>query len=322
LGEFVKSASGKLADRWAGLGTALVFWAGLLVVWLWSHGGWARVGQASGWLKAQSDLGLLVVLLVGLLLAAVPALVVARVTTPVLRLLEGYWPAPAARLRSSRITTAEETLKADQAAFQQLTVARRSGQGLSREQAEEYSRVDLSLHHRPGDPDRLMPTRVGNVLRAAEDRPRAKYGLDSVIVWPRLWLVMPDTSRQELATARTLLDQAVAAVVWGILFAASTPLAVAVGTQKLFWLPTLTGVAAGLGTSAAAVSWWVPQRAEVFADLLDTAFDLYRFAVYKRLRWPAPTNPAAEQQKGAEVSKYLWYGSRDAQPDFTTSTPP
>lgn len=325
LGEFWKSVSGKLADRWAGLGSAAVFWAGLLVVWLGAHDGWATARQASGWLQAQSDLGLLVVLLGGLLLASAPAVLVTRVTAPVLRLLEGYWPTPAKKLWCRRVTAKQQQLQSDQDAFRSLAAAKRAaaksgGRPMTRDEVDEYSRLDWSLHHRPGAPARVMPTRVGNVLRAAEDRPRLKYGLDSVIVWPRLWLVLPDTTRQELAAARGALDSAVAAVVWGLLFSAAVPLMVGLGRPAHWLLPGLVGVTVGAGTAAAAWVWWVPQRAMVFADLLDSAFDLHRFTLYEQLRWPLPANAVDEHQSGEALTKYLWLGSRSALPTF--STPP
>jgi len=37
--------------------------------------------------------------------------------------------------------------------------------------------------------ERLLPTSLGNVLRAAEDRAGARYGLDAVVVWPRLYSI-------------------------------------------------------------------------------------------------------------------------------------
>jgi hypothetical protein len=314
LGGFWTAVSGKLVDRWAGLGSAVVFWAGLLVVRLWAHGGWDQAGRVSSWLRAQPDVGVLVVLLGGLLLATAPAVLVTWVSTPVLRLVEGYWPAPIRRVQDRRLATQRRKLAADLVAFQGLA-ARQAGTVLTRDEADRFARLDGSLHHRPGDPDRLMATRVGNVLRAAEDRPRHAYGLDPVIVWPRLWLVLPDTARQELAAARGALDSAVAAVVWGVLFAVAAPLTAAPGRHA--WLPGLVGVALGVAIAVAAGVWWVAQRAMVFADLLDSAFDLYRFDLYAQVRWPLPANPQVEPGTGNALTRYLWRGSACDQPTFT-----
>ena len=61
--------------------------------------------------------------------------------------------------------------------------------------------------------------------------------------------------------------------VWGLLFCGFVPLA--------WW-----ALPAGLIVAALAVLWWVPRRAEVFADLVDAAFDLHRGGLYEQMRWP------------------------------------
>jgi hypothetical protein len=127
--------------------------------------------------------------------------------------------------------------------------------------------------------------------------------LDVVLIWPRLWLVLPDTVRRELASARGSLDASVAAAIWGTAFVAFTPLT---------WWALL-----GLVVPVTAVLWWVPVRAEVFADLIEAAVELYRVALYRQLRWPLPENPAAERGRGEALTKYLERGSDKPDPDFT-----
>lgn len=58
----------------------------------------------------------------------------------------------------------------------------------------------------PAHANRLMPTRLGNVLRAAESGVEDKYGIDPVPCWPALWLVLPDETRTEVTAARASLD--------------------------------------------------------------------------------------------------------------------
>jgi hypothetical protein len=52
-----------------------------------------------------------------------------------------------------------------------------------------------------------MPTRFGDILRAAEFRPRDKYGLDTTVCWYPLWLLLPAEVKQEISQARLELDR-------------------------------------------------------------------------------------------------------------------
>jgi hypothetical protein len=58
----------------------------------------------------------------------------------------------------------------------------------------------------------------------------------------------------------------------------------------------------------------------VYADLLESVYDVHRMVLYQALRWPLPDNPETEWQSGQQVSNYLWRGSRQNQPTFTDPT--
>jgi hypothetical protein len=134
------------------------------------------------------------------------------------------------------------------------------------------------------------------LLRAAERRPADKYGLDAVIVWPHLWLLLPDTTQTELHAARASLDAAAADAIWGVLFCVFAPLA---------WV----AIPVGLTVAVAAIALIVPARAQVFGDLVEAAYDLHRTLVYRQLRWPLPANPSEERDMGTALTNYLRRGS-------------
>ena len=167
-----------------------------------------------------------------------------------------------------------------------------------------FARLDQRRRLRPSNPAQRLPTRIGNILRAGECWPTDKYGLDAVAVWPRLWLVLPDTTRRELIAARAALNQAVAVALWGLLFC-------------IFAGWYFLALPIGLGVALSAVAFWAPPRAEIFADLVESAFDLQRVALYRQLRWPLPDNPAEEPARGRELTAYLWRGSDTHYPHFT-----
>jgi hypothetical protein len=304
LGGLWDSATGKLADRFfASSSQALVFWVGGLLAWAIAHGGLRGLDVPERHLARYTTPGQLAVLAAALSLVAASAIVVRRLTFPVLRLLEGYWPWPAGPLRDQLIAAGERRAEAARREIQQLAGPVNGGTA-TRGQRDRYVRLDLRLRRQP-TAARLLPTPIGNTLRAAESRPADKYGLDPVSLWPHLWLLMPDTARQELASARGALDASVSAVVWSLLF-----------TAFAIWSPW--AVAAGLGMAALTLLVWVPARAAAFATLVETAFDLYREDLYTRLRWPLPATPHAERSEGRRVTAYLLRGSDADTPVFTS----
>jgi hypothetical protein len=96
----------------------------------------------------------------------------------------------------------------------------------------------------------------------------------------------------------------VAAAVWGVLFCAFAPL-------------TPLAVPVGLAVAVVAVVFVVPSRAQVFADMVEAAYDQHRTVLYRQLRWPMPANPRREREEGARLTAYLWRGSDDDTPTFT-----
>jgi hypothetical protein len=309
LSKFWESVGSRLVDRWASVaGPAVVFWLGGLLARTWHVGGLTELADLTDGMSRQSTLTQVALVLVLLSAVLGSALVVDRLSAPALRLLEGYWPFWTDPLRHrmiSRVTTRSEV---DQQLWQHLTAELDTpDRSPTASELSRYARLERRLHHLPATPDRLLPTRIGNILRSAETRSTDKYALDAVVAWPRLWLLMPDVSRQELTAARARLDAAVSGAVWGVLFCGFS-----------LWTPLVIPV--GLGVAAAAVWFWIPGRAETFGDLVDAAFDVHRTLLYRHLRWPLPTDPRDERVRGEALTAYLWRGSDDPEPTFTEAT--
>ncbi|MPZ82153.1 MAG: hypothetical protein GEV28_17850 [Actinophytocola sp.] len=83
------------------------------------------------------------------------------------RFFEGQWPEPLATL------------------------------GRKRQERRRARTTDFEKRYYLFPTESLMPTRLGNVLRAAEDYPHSndRYGMDSAFFWPRLYSVLPDSFR-------------------------------------------------------------------------------------------------------------------------------
>jgi hypothetical protein len=308
LTQFWDAMGGKLADRWLALSVpAVVFWFGGALAWLTGTNDWVMaLSGLSRWLESLSVTGQFMILLLGLLGIGASGVVVARAGTPVLRLIEGYWPRaldPLARHLTGRI---EKRMTSSVMRFSELE--RKKNEGTATEaEVKEHIRLDEEMHRWPARPP-YLPTSVGNTLRAAERRPEDKYGLDAVTLWPHMWQVIPTTSRDDVGEARAALDNSVGAVCWGLLFLVFTPFS--------WWaLPV------GLAVAGAALFIWVPSRAQVYADQLEALFDLYRRQLYNALRWPLPRDPDHEREQGRLLTTYLWRGLEGPEPRFTDAPP-
>ncbi len=99
----------------------------------------------------------------------------------------------------------------------------------------------------------------------------------------------------DLVNARSSLDRLVELWFWGLLFlvwAVLTPWAVVI---SLLWMMITYGMAR--------------QAAMAYGDLLETAFDLYRFLLYDAMGWSRPKNSVDEKDLGAQMTEYLWRGT-------------
>jgi hypothetical protein len=221
-------------------------------------------------------------------------------TLPVLRLAEGYWPRPFRGLRfrlagrvSRRLNKKEERWQKLRAKLDKCTAA----------QQDEYALLDAELAAYPVNPKMLLPTRLGNVLRAAEEYPFLRYGLEITVVWPRLWLVLPDGVRDDAGAARQSLNERIQMMIWSLLFTGWC-------LRNAWTLPI--GLLAALAAYRSAVV-----AAGVYGELLRAAFDLYRPKVYEALRWELPEAPGTEAASGIALTQYLFRGAASSRTRFT-----
>ncbi|MBA3922100.1 MAG: hypothetical protein H0X31_10535 [Nostocaceae cyanobacterium] len=284
------SFGSKLAEQWVAtlLTPAFVFWAGGAAALL-QHFGWTPV---STWFTQQPE-PLQIALLIGVFcLIAASAFVVQRFDLPVLKFLEGYWHPWLRRPRSWFIARVGKRNQRISDHWQQL--ARLDPAQLTAEQRDEFVQLDWQQIHLP-PPNQLMPTRLGNILRAAEQRPLEKYGLDAIICWSRLWLLLPEPAKKDLQEARADLNTAARVWLWSLLFI--------VWTIWAWWAAPL-----GIISAAFAYYYWALEAATTYGDLVEAVFDLYRHRLYQSLRWRLPTEPNEERRVGRELTEYLWRG--------------
>src|SRR5262249_34312036 len=173
-----------------------------VVAWAWSrgwHDGWVELGDRITGMSSAEQIALVIGAFIGV---TVTGIAVQRATLPVLRVLEGYWPAWLDPLRARVVSLRSRRIARMRRERDQLAVKVEKGRATADEQRRHLA-LERRLRRIPTEanestPTRRMPTALGNILRAAESWPAHKYGLDPAKCWPRLWLLLPETSRSEL----------------------------------------------------------------------------------------------------------------------------
>jgi hypothetical protein len=298
--KLLESFGGKFAEQWVTtlLTPAFAFWAGGLIA-LIQRQGWQSLTQQF----SQHPEPLQIAILISCFCAiALSAFIVQRFDLTVLRFLEGYWH-PWLLPLQKRLTRREK-IRLHKIETRLEVLAQRNITSLSADEKAEYVQLDWQQMHMPSTSDQLMPTRLGNLLRATERRPRERYGLDAVICWSRLWLLLPDTTRKDLQEARAELNNAARLWLWSILFSIWTVLGA-------WWAFPISAIAAWFTYYV-----WILDAANTYADLVDATFDIHRTLLYKSLRWKLPSNAAAEIEAGKQLTAYLWNGSDSDTPQF------
>lgn len=136
--------------------------------------------------------------------------------------------------------------------------------------------------------EELLPTALGNALRAAERRAGDRYNLDAIVLWPRMYMVIASGPRQLIDSARDQVDML---VMLSVSLAVASVVAVPYVAAHGWWLVVppllfLLAVAAYRGAVTSAVSYGV---------LVQVAYDLYRFDLLDALHMPLPKDSNAER---------------------------
>jgi len=207
----------------------------------------------------------------------VVAAVVQSQTRSITQVYEGYWRGPLRPLRR----------------YGEGRYRRRLGKLRSAGQmGQVYVRYPLSRNQ-------VMPTRLGNILRGAERYPYDRYKADAVLVWPRLYPLLPDNVITSMAQARESLEFLLILSTLSTIFGTVSGiyLLVIAAPVWLFLLCFWGGLAVAILAYRSSLG-----AAQLYAEILRSTFDLYRLDVLAAMWLPAPTSAAAERQRWTEVS--------------------
>jgi hypothetical protein len=212
----------------------------------------------------------------------------------VVRLLEGYWGGSllgsalsdvGLRRQHKRLQSLKRSLYDD-------------GDTPRAERRSALAAVKLEAYPHEAN---LLPTRLGNALRAAEDRAGQRYGLDTITAWPRLYPHLSSSLADTLDVLRDRLDLA-ARLAAALLLATVASTAILVRHGWWLLVPLITAILSWISYRAAV------RAAVAYGSELQVAFDLHRFDMLQGLHLPLPDSPETELALNERLTDLFQHG--------------
>jgi hypothetical protein len=157
------------------------------------------------------------------------------------------------------------------------------------------------------DKSRLLPTRVGNAMLAAEDHAWTRWGLDGIAAWPRIDSLLSEREQELHSNQRSDLyfffNSALGSIAVGVALIADE---IAYRPLSGYWLgvyaiPFLGAYALYRLSIGAVERWGLEMR---------TSVDLHRLELYEKLGVRRPTSPDDERVIAKAVTRLLLRGER------------
>jgi hypothetical protein len=299
IGDLLSESAKGLGIRFTTVGilpTLFLFLLTLALLWSGAPGVRPKLGlviQRLTALEASDAIALVLALLLF-------SFVMHPLQLSLVRLLEGYWgpsalAAAAARWRTSRHLERRRALE--------RIVEKFTAEGGTQSAAawSAYQDAAWRLRHLYPSDERVLPTALGNALRAGEDLPDSKYGLDATLVWPRLYPLLSERLTNVLEDQRNQLDFSVR---MSAVFVLGGVISAAFLVRHGAWvLVPITLMALGWLSYRGAVS-----TALVYAEGIQSAFDLHRFDLLRSLHLPLPRDMNEEQETNRSLCAFLRQG--------------
>ena len=164
------------------------------------------------------------------------------------------------------------------------------------------SAEQLAYYPPPTHLELMMPTRLGNILRAAEIYPYDRYGIDATVLWPRLSATLDANVISGVEVKRGAMNFMLLLTVLAALFTLVWCPVLALTTNRwdLFLL-----CAVGLPIA------WVCYRnaaesAIAYGEQVKTTFDLHRLNLIKALGRPIPSSATDERKEWLRLTRFFY----------------
>jgi len=190
------------------------------------------------------------------------------------------------------------------------------GGKISDEEQHRLSQLisELSTYYPPKE-EKVLPTKVGNIIAAFENYPNIRYGIDSIGLWTRLVPILKEYDYLEFVSSeKSLFD-----------FLMSMNVIIAILNLEFFYLALYKGnwIVAILLLPFAFILFrlfyiGMTHAARYWGETCNVAYDLFRKELYSRLNLKPPHNFKEEYNRWVELSKFILYWPNESDIDDGT----
>ena len=161
----------------------------------------------------------------------------------------------------------------------------------------------------PLNAELVKPTALGNAYAVMEEYPYERYGMDSMVFWPRLVAVLPAQYREAVGDQKTVCDFLLHTSLLLALWALEALVAALLwdGASARWRLVLLATVPASLVIAYALYRAAVAETV-VLGKLIAGAFDLYRHDLLKQFRITPPSHLPEERVIWHELGAFIRRG--------------
>lgn len=156
----------------------------------------------------------------------------------------------------------------------------------------------------------ILPTRLGNVIRAFEGYAKSRYGIDAIVLWPRLVQELPKEFTESLDGAKSSFDFMLNCSILSTVCAVAATIAGLVRNHPFDWSHAFPWLSWTVFFLALAYLFYQAaiNRAASWGTQVKVAFDLYRFDLLSGLGYKLEVSgPKEERALWNEISRQLLY---------------
>ena len=230
------------------------------------------------------------------------------INSPLIRFLEGYGPLNPLRIRKNVMQRIfKETAFPALEEAKRIDLAREQNRPAPAPSLDFVKRLKAAVSAFPHDEDFVLPTTIGNSVRAFEVYSRVVYGIDAIPAWPRLSMILPEQARAQINHSRAIFD-----------FAANLLLISLITTilyiMLCIWSRQISGLWIPIVYSGAFLffRYMLDTAASQWGEQVKGAFDLYRGDLAEQLGLEMPRSADREREMWEYVTHMMIFRAKSA----------